>query len=255
MMKPKSSLNNLLRGPMAALGGARFLAYLGDMSAPLRLGPLALGPLATVFQTVRKTRLLAIPVLLLAACSTPETIPDFRYYRLAPAGAIPVLAGPLLDRPLVLDGFRADGVHGERPILYANDADSLKTSQYHYQLWNDPPPTMVQRRLQEIFGKAGVAAYVTDRLGLRETAFRLQGSVYRFERVLVEGQPQEVVVGIRLRLLADSGAKPYLESDELVRIPVSGDRVEDSAVALSAGIDEIGRRFISALQKRTAHAD
>ena len=155
----------------------------------------------------------------------------------------------------MLDGFRADGVHGERPILYANDADSLKTSQYHYQLWNDPPPTMVQRRLQEIFTKAGVASYVTDRLGLREPAYRLQGSIYRFERVLVEGQPQEVVVGIRLRLLADTGSKPYFESDELVRLPVSGDRVEDSAVALTAGIDEIGRRFIAALQARRGQPD
>lgn len=201
------------------------------------------------------TRLGATTVLLLAACSTPDTIPDFRYYRLAPVGSVPVLPEILLDRPLVLDSFRADGVHGERPILYANDADSLKTSQYHYQLWNDPPPTMVQRRLQEIFTKARVAAYVTDRLGLREAAYRLQGSIYRFERVLVEGQPQEVVVGIRLRLLADTGAKPYLERDELVRMPVSGDRVEDSAVALSAGIDEIGRRFIAALQARRAQAD
>jgi hypothetical protein len=44
-------LQNLLRGPMAALRGARSLAYLLDMSRSLRSVRLALGPLATVFQT------------------------------------------------------------------------------------------------------------------------------------------------------------------------------------------------------------
>ncbi len=48
---PESGLNNLLRGPMAALDGARFLAYRLDMSASLRAVCLALGPLTTVIQT------------------------------------------------------------------------------------------------------------------------------------------------------------------------------------------------------------
>ncbi len=197
-----------------------------------------------------RVRLLAmLGVFALAACSAPELAPDFRYYRLAPAGDIAVLPQSLLDAPLVLDGFRADGVHGERPILYSNDPDSLKISQYHYQLWNDPPPIMVQRRFQELFTKAHVAPYVTDRLGLRERGYRLQGSIYRFERVLVAGAPAEIVVGMRLALVADADALPMLERDELVRLPVTGDRVEDSAVALSAGIDEIARRFVLALQK------
>lgn len=41
---------NLLRAPIAALGGARSLAYLFDMSRSLRSGRLALGPLVTVFR-------------------------------------------------------------------------------------------------------------------------------------------------------------------------------------------------------------
>jgi hypothetical protein len=47
---PKGSSNNLLRGCMAALRGARMLAYLGDMSRILRSGRLALPPLATVLR-------------------------------------------------------------------------------------------------------------------------------------------------------------------------------------------------------------
>lgn len=194
--------------------------------------------------------LLAASALLLAACSAPEAVPDFRYYRLAPASAIEPLAKPLLDQPLVIENFRADGVHGERPILYANDPDSLKISQYHYQLWNDPPPVMVQRRLQELLAAARVSDYVTDRLAPRVSAYRLNAAIYRFERVLVDGQPTEAVLGLRLRLQADGANLPLVESDELVRVPVTGTRVEDSAVALSVAVDQVARRLVEQLKQR-----
>lgn len=197
---------------------------------------------------------IALLTFALAACSAPEAIPDFRYYRLAPAASVAVLPAPLLEQPLVVENFRADGVHGERPILYANDGDSIKVSQYHYQLWNDPPPVMVQRRLQELLQQARVAEYVTDRLSGRVPAYHLTGTVYRFERVLVEGKSTEVVLGVRLRLQADGAAMPVVERDELVRAPVSGDSVEDSAIALSNAVDQVARRLITALQQRKPSA-
>ena len=48
LFAPEGASNNLLRGRMAALRGARRLAYLHDMSRLLRSGRLALQPLATV---------------------------------------------------------------------------------------------------------------------------------------------------------------------------------------------------------------
>mgnify|MGYP001301037243 CR=1 FL=1 len=50
----RKGLNNLLRGHMAVLRGARSLAYLVDMSRSLRSVRLALRPLATVFQAFFK---------------------------------------------------------------------------------------------------------------------------------------------------------------------------------------------------------
>lgn len=189
---------------------------------------------------------------LLTGCSAPEPVPDFRYYRLAPAGAVAELPAPLLDRPLVVEAFRADGVHGERPILYANDPDSIKISQYHYQLWNDPPPVLVQRRMQELLARARVSAYVTDRLAARIEGYRLGGTIYRFERVLVDGQPTEAVLGLRLRLQGDGEAMPMVERDELVRVPVQGARVEDAAIALSAAVDQVAQRLLDSLKARQA---
>ena len=140
---------------------------------------------------------------------------------MAPAAQIDALPKPLLDQPLVVENFRADGVHGERPILYANDTDSVKVSQYHYQLWNDPPPMMVQRRLQELLQAARVADYVSDRLSARVPGYHLTGVVYRFERVLVAGRPTEAVFGVRLRLQAAEAAMPLIERNYLVRVPVA----------------------------------
>lgn len=196
--------------------------------------------------------LMVCSLTLLSACSAPQPIPDFRYYRLAPAQALPPLPAPLLDQPLVVTDFRADGVHGERPILYSNDPDSLKTSQYHYQLWNDPPSLMVQRRLQELMSSARVSAYVTDRLPARTKAYRLTGDIHRFERVLVEGKPAEAVMGVRLRLQLDGAELPLIEKDYVLHLPVSGSRVEDSAIALSAAIDEVARSLLDDLRKSLA---
>jgi hypothetical protein len=50
----KVTSKNLLRGPIAALRGARSLAYLLDMSRSLRSVRLALVPLATVFRGALK---------------------------------------------------------------------------------------------------------------------------------------------------------------------------------------------------------
>lgn len=186
----------------------------------------------------------------LGACSAPEPIPDFRYYRLASVEQTAPLPAPLLDRPLVIEPLRADGVHGERPILYATDPDSLKISQYHYQLWNDPPPTMIQRRLIDHFNAIGAASLVTDRLGSRVSAYRLRGVVYRFERVMSEGAPAEAVVAVRLRIDQDGQDLPYLTLDRLVRVPVTGQRVEDAAVALSEGVDRIAADLVAALKAR-----
>jgi len=48
--QPEGTSKNLLRDPIAALGGARSLAYLFDMSRSLCSVRLALGPLVTVFR-------------------------------------------------------------------------------------------------------------------------------------------------------------------------------------------------------------
>ena len=42
---------------------------------------------------------------------------------------------------------------------------------------------------------------------------------------------------------------PLVERDELVRAPVTGSSVEDSAIALSNAVDQVAKRLITALQQ------
>jgi len=59
----KGASNNLLRDPVAVLGGARCLAYPLDMSRSLRSVRLALGPLATVFRGAQLPTSVQLPTM------------------------------------------------------------------------------------------------------------------------------------------------------------------------------------------------
>lgn len=185
--------------------------------------------------------------LLLASCAAPPALPDFRYYRLAPPSTLEPLAEPALDAPLVINNVQADGVHGERPILYATDADSLRISQYHYQLWNDPPPALVLRRALYLYGTRNLASLVTERLDPRVSAYRLSTRLFRFE-VIRLGVNREVVVAMQMRLDRDGETLPVLERRVELRREASGERLEEGTRALSEALDAALLEFASELE-------
>lgn len=206
--------------------------------APTRLSRVSLSSSLPVFG------LLAV---LLAGCSGPAALPDFRYYRLAPPSAVEALAEPALDAPLVLNAVQADGVHGERPILYATDSDSLRIAQYHYQLWNDPPPALVLRRALHLYGERRLAPLVTERLDPRIEAYRLSTRLFRFE-VIRQGVNREVVLGLRLRVDRDGESFPVLEKRIELRREASGEKLEDGTRVLSELLDQALLQFASELE-------
>jgi ABC-type uncharacterized transport system auxiliary subunit len=186
--------------------------------------------------------------LLLASCSAPPALPDFRYYRLAPPTAVEPLQEPVLDAPLVINNVQADGVHGERPILYATDIDSLRILQYHYQLWNDPPPALVLRRALHLYGQRKLAPMVTERLDPRVSAYRLSTRLFRFE-VIRLGVNREVVVAMQMRVDRDGEIYPVLERRVELRREASGESLEEGTRALSEALDAALIEFSTDLEK------
>lgn len=196
-----------------------------------------------------RPRLLVVGLLaaLIVACSGPAPLPDFRYYRLSPATTATAFEQAPLQAPLVVNGVQADGVHGERPILYATDPDSLRISQYHYQVWNDPPPSLIQRRALQLFDARNLAPLVTNRLDPRIEAYRVSIRLNRFEVIRVGGSNREVVAGMRIRADFDGSRLPLMEKQYTLRRPAQGQSLTDGTAELSVAVDEILLSFVDDL--------
>lgn len=195
-----------------------------------------------------RAALAAVLLLVLGACAT-EPVPDYRYFRFGEAAAVSRLPEPSLPLPLVVEPFRADGVMGERPILYATRSETVRLSQYHYQLWNDPPPVLVRQRLMDQLAAAGVAPMVTERLSPRVEALRLQGRIEEFQRVR-DPSGDQVVVSVLLRLERDRVGLPLIERRFRQQRPAGGDGIEAAVLAFGQAVDAIAdelQRELSAM--------
>lgn len=186
-------------------------------------------------------------VLFLTACTAPSPLPDFRYYALPEPTAVPAMAKPLFGFPVVIDYLRAEGVRGERPILYTSASDRIKLLQYHYQLWSEPPTTLVQQFLIRKLDGSRMAPLVTDQLSLRLAALRFTGDLLRFERVRI-GEQWSAAVEVRLRALSSHGEMPLLDRAYRAEVPAADENLESSVAAFQQALDRIGDQLIDDLR-------
>jgi uncharacterized lipoprotein YmbA len=193
----------------------------------------------------KSTAFVAVVVVMLTACSAPKPLPDFRYYRLPEAAVAPQSVSAPLTLPIMIETLRADGVRGERPMLYANSDDSLKLLQYHYQLWVDPPGSLIQSRLIERLEQARLAPLVTARLSPRGEHIRVTGQILRFERVN-QGNGWQTVVSLRLRAETNQAALPLFERT-FTRTQEVQDGLNATATAFAQDIDAIADELVQAL--------
>lgn len=185
--------------------------------------------------------------LSVVACSAPSPLPDFRYFTLPLPAEVPRSARPL-DLPLVLEPLRASGIRGERPILYSSQADRAKLLQYHYQLWSEPPTSMVQDQLLRMLEQAQVSSLVTDRLSPREAAVRLTGELLRFERQR-DGEVWAAAVELRLRAQTDGHVRPLFERRFSARVVASDALLESTVRAFGSALDQVGAELLQALRE------
>ncbi len=185
-------------------------------------------------------------LLMLAGCAATAPVPDFRYFRFGEPVGVQRLSAPTLGLPLVVEPFRADGVMGERPILYATRSETVRLSQYHYQLWNDPPPVLVRQRLMDQLAAAAVAPVVTERLSPRVQAFRLQGRIEEFQRIR-DPAGDQVVVSVLLRLERDQIGLPLIERRYRKQLAVTGDGIEAAVLAFGQSVDALAGELIDDL--------
>lgn len=188
----------------------------------------------------------------LSACRVPP-VPDFTYYRLPRPQPLPVDAAPLLRDALVVELFGAGGIYGDQALIYALDPGAQEVRQYHYQLWTDSPPRVLQRRLIELLRDAGVATLVTDELPVSAKAVRVRGTILRFDRVPTAGGGYRAVLGLHMRVDAADGASlldEYYRSEQ----PAAGGDLKATVDAYGAALDEIFAKFHQDLRRMSTHA-
>ncbi|MGA9342109.1 MAG: ABC-type transport auxiliary lipoprotein family protein [Rhodanobacteraceae bacterium] len=194
-------------------------------------------------------------VLALAGCNAP-TVPDFSYYRLPRAAPLPVAKAPLFDEPIVVQEFAADGLYGDQAMVYATDPGAQELHQYHYQLWTDPPPRMLQRRLIAQLRAAHAGPRVTDELAISQAAVRIRGVILRLDRVPRAGGGYGVAVTVKLRVDAGDGP-PILDERYEADAGANGTDLKSTALAFGSALDRINARFYADLVREAAryHGD
>ena len=197
---------------------------------------------------VRAVLVAALAVL--AGCeSTP--IPDIAHYRMPPQEHVEPAGAPLFAEPFVIDVFTADGVHSEQSILYQLTPNGPVKS-YHYQLWNDPPARLLQRRLIRRLRNENVAPLVIDRLPVSAKALRVAGLVDRFERIRAEDESWSVAVRIELRVDRGDEALPLLVETYEVVEATDGPSIQATVRAFARAVDEVNTRFVADLKELAA---
>lgn len=190
-------------------------------------------------------------LLTLAACGSIEPLPDYRFFRLPKASlnTDSIQAKPIFTETIEVQAFRADGVFGERPIVYSLSAEPERLLQYHYQLWTDPPGLILQRRFVDLMQLHQLAPMISARTSPRAEPMVLSGHIERLERVkpALATEPWQVVVSLRLRLERHRGTQPVLERSYEERRDAAGDDIHASVLAFGAAVDAIAARWAADL--------
>lgn len=189
--------------------------------------------------------LLAIALAALSACSAPA-VPDQSYFRMPPVSiAADASSDTPIALPIVVEPLRATGVYNDQSILYALAPDgSIKA--YHYQLWDESPSVLLQRRLIATLRTRKASNLVADRLPAVVPALRIGGNIEQFERVQgPEGWSARV--RLEMRVDADPQLPPQLLKTYAVEVPAESDTIQASVRAFARAVDQCLDAFWSDL--------
>src|SRR6185369_2005248 len=126
-----------------------------------------------------RSLLSALAFLVVAGCMA-TSVPKEQYFRLVAAPATEKIAHPLTGI-VEASPLGADGVTGERPLLYTANGGT-KLEQRNYAYWTELPTAMIRDQLVAYLRSAGAAEQVVPselRIG---ALYRIQGEIKRLEQ-------------------------------------------------------------------------
>ncbi|HVT53330.1 MAG TPA: ABC-type transport auxiliary lipoprotein family protein, partial [Dongiaceae bacterium] len=174
---------------------------------------------------IRATLLIA--ALALSACAAPP-VPKEQYFRLVVPAAAEKVANPIKG-VLEVVPFSADGVAGERPLLFT--ANGVKLEQRNYAYWTDVPAAMLRDQAIAYLRSAGAADKVVPselRIG---GAYRIQGDIKRLEQAVVN-KKSTGVIELELSLIDEDTDALVVSKVYHSEQPAADDTIDSAVSAL-----------------------
>lgn len=186
----------------------------------------------------------------LGGCGTSSAPPQDSFYRLEAEDAGRRYGQPLLPGTVEVNRFSADGVTGERAILYSDGDRQLRRYSYHY--WVDSPTRLAQQSLIEELRQAAAATTVVSP-DLRVPAdWRVSGEMERLEHHRSGEEPTSVMVSVEISVVnARTGELVMVDSFQATR-PVESQRVAAAVGAFNGAWTDIVASFLDRLAEAAA---
>ena len=184
--------------------------------------------------------------LALGACAAAPPPPD-QFYRLDHR-PVTALAAPVLPGVVEVGTLSAEGLAGDRALLYSSREHPDQVGRYSFHFWVEPPPLLVRAELVRVLREAQAAPQVVT-ANLRVPAdFVIEGRLKRFEQ-LAGGAPA-VAVEVELGVVRVRGNELLLLRNYRQETPAAGDAPADAVAALQLCLDQLLIRFLTDLTAR-----
>lgn len=195
----------------------------------------------------RRALLMGLALTLSACFGSAPPVPKEQYFRLI-ANAEPAAAESPLEGIVEIPPFQAEGVMGERPLLFTND-NGIKLEQRNYAYWTDPPPAMLRDQLIAYMRAAKLASDVVPSELRVAAQYRVEGRIKRLEQL--DGPKNGGAIALELALIDKTSDAIVASGTYEVTRDAGGPNIDDAVHALNAGLNEIFAKFAADLAQRS----
>lgn len=197
----------------------------------------------------RRTVLLSLGAILsLNACAAPA-VPKVKYFRLIPEFKSGHRAGDHIPATLEIGPFSAEGIAGDRPLLYsANEGRTLLQRNYAY--WSEPPTQMLRTAFLNYLRDANLfkSVILSELRSPAEYSLRVRlGEMYQ----KVTDESGEIgtasYLALEISLLSNKDDRLVLQRRFEANIPLQKSSIDEAAEAMNKGLEKILDDFGMAL--------
>ncbi len=186
---------------------------------------------------------------LLAACGSPQPVPEDRFFRLQAVYAAEPMNTRALPGTIEVDRFVADGLTSERAIVYSDADKPNQVKAYHYNFWIKPPTVMLRDELVAFLRTSQISDSVVTPEMRVAADYALTGKIKHLEQVHMKAGHRtvlEIELGLRK---PDTGKLLFLETYRLENDASGGD-VADAVNSLNTALSIVYADFLASISKR-----